>query len=621
AALRVGRRPPLLAASAAFVACWGLKLAAGPACLLAARIFAGLAGAAAWTAAPLYGREISSGAVRGAASAAPVLAHNVGFLLMYAAADADLPHQVILWVCLGVSLVHCVLFMFVPESPSFLAAAGKHEGARASLAWLRVLPAEGARLDKEVDMLPPREDSDESPFSLIKELWSDRGRRRALVLSVVAVAGQECCGLLALLQFAELVLQEAIPDGGATATAGRPARHALILGAVQLVASAIALYLVERVGRKPLIVWTALICGGCLAVGAGLAWSGAGAATLAGLLGVAVAADSLGMQPAPYALLADMFHYRYRGCALIVATAAAAGGNALEVAIFGAVGMYGVPPAVALAAALTLAYAAFAALALPETRGRDPQQIYDVICPLKHKDVENTPGDTSDSNKVPSDSVTVVPVKSDDSDRTQWTSLISGVMIAMGLLDKISGFLGTSRLEAHVLVLGLDHAGKTALLRALRPPDPAHHASTQPDAPAQPERFQSGGVTFSAWDAAGAARHRALWERHYRTAHAIIFVVDAADHLRLVVAREELELALAHPELSARRLPLLVCANKCDEPRALPPHHVAAALGLERVVDKPWHICATSAVSGAGLADGLGWLARQLRDAHRPRPR
>ncbi|KAH9643287.1 hypothetical protein HF086_005949 [Spodoptera exigua] len=42
-----------------------------------------------------------------------------------------------------------------------------------------------------------------------------------------------------------------------------------------------------------------------------------------------------------------------------------------------------------------------------------------------------------------------------------------------------------------------------------------------------------GGVSFSAWDVSGAARHRALWERHYRRAHALIFVVDAADHLRL----------------------------------------------------------------------------------------
>lgn len=40
-------------------------------------------------------------------------------------------------------------------------------------------------------------------------------------------------------------------------------------------------------------------------------------------------------------------------------------------------------------------------------------------------------------------------------------------------------------------------------------------------------------MIFEAREAPGAARLRALWERHFARADAIIFVVDAADHLRL----------------------------------------------------------------------------------------
>ncbi|KAJ8710939.1 hypothetical protein PYW08_009454 [Mythimna loreyi] len=192
----------------------------------------------------------------------------------------------------------------------------------------------------------------------------------------------------------------------------------------------------------------------------------------------------------------------------------------------------------------------------------------------------------------------------------------------MGLLDKLSVWLGRGRAEVTVLVLGLDNSGKSTLLHALRPADaraPApHHAA--PTVGQQQEHFTSGGVSFSAWDVSGAPRHRALWERHYRRAHAVIFVVDSADHLRLVVAREELELLLAHPDMFGRRVPLLVFANKHDAPHALAPMQVAAALGLERITDKPWHICASCALSGAGLADGVAWLARQIRDAHLPHP-
>ncbi|CAH2057527.1 unnamed protein product, partial [Iphiclides podalirius] len=178
----------------------------------------------------------------------------------------------------------------------------------------------------------------------------------------------------------------------------------------------------------------------------------------------------------------------------------------------------------------------------------------------------------------------------------------------MGLMEKLSLWLGGGRVEATVLLLGLDNSGKSSLLQALR--------AANPTPPSEQDLFTGGGVTFRACDAPGAARMRALWERHFSRADAIVFVVDAADHLRLVVAREELQLALAHPALRPRRLPLLVLANKSDSPHALSAAHVAAALGLERVGDKPWHICATSAVSGAGLADGVAWLARQLRDQH-----
>ncbi|XP_026727510.1 ADP-ribosylation factor-like protein 6 [Trichoplusia ni] len=187
----------------------------------------------------------------------------------------------------------------------------------------------------------------------------------------------------------------------------------------------------------------------------------------------------------------------------------------------------------------------------------------------------------------------------------------------MGLLDKLSVWLGRGRAELTVLVLGLDNSGKSTLLNALRPPEQrAQH--TTPTVAQQLDHFQSGGISFSAWDVSGAPRHRALWERHYRRAHAVIFVVDSADHLRLVVAREELELLLAHPDMFGRRVPLLVFANKSDAPHALAPMQVAAALGLERIVEKPWHIGASCALSGAGLADGVAWLARQLRDARLP---
>lgn len=90
---------------------------------------------------------------------------------------------------------------------------------------------------------------------------SDRRRRRAFLISFIAVVGQESCGVLALMQFAERLFVVAQGEAGAAGGAGgegvgawlpvvSPARCAVVLGTAQLIASAFALYLVERVGRR-----------------------------------------------------------------------------------------------------------------------------------------------------------------------------------------------------------------------------------------------------------------------------------------------------------------------------------------------------------------------------------
>ena len=41
---------------------------------------------------------------------------------------------------------------------------------------------------------------------------------------------------------------------------------------------------------------------------------------------------------------------------------------------------------------------------------------------------------------------------------------------------------------------------------------------------------------------------------------------------------------------------------------------VSAALGLDKLSNKPWHITASNAVTGEGLHEGVDWLTKQIRD-------
>ncbi|CAH2057529.1 unnamed protein product, partial [Iphiclides podalirius] len=243
-ALRLGRKFAVIATSFAFIVCWSLKLVGGRWCVVVARASAGLGAAGAWALSPLLAREMCNARWRGAAASALVPAYNLGMLLMYLAADWGLPQARVVSWCLGLSVAHCFLFMLMPESPAYLAASGKPEAAERSLRWLHGSPKSSAPLREGLAALPPPDLVAVSPFALVKRMLGDRRRLRALLVGGFAVVGQEACGVLALLQYAERVFALALGGGGSAE------RHAVLLGAAQLAASLGALYLVERLGRK-----------------------------------------------------------------------------------------------------------------------------------------------------------------------------------------------------------------------------------------------------------------------------------------------------------------------------------------------------------------------------------
>jgi ADP-ribosylation factor-like protein 6 len=67
-------------------------------------------------------------------------------------------------------------------------------------------------------------------------------------------------------------------------------------------------------------------------------------------------------------------------------------------------------------------------------------------------------------------------------------------------------------------------------------------------------------------------------------------VVDAADKLRIKVARNELEILLDHPSIKKREVPILFFANKMDLAIAMNEQQVAKEMILDEITDRPWHI-------------------------------
>ncbi|XP_059090975.1 ADP-ribosylation factor-like protein 6 isoform X1 [Tigriopus californicus] len=121
-------------------------------------------------------------------------------------------------------------------------------------------------------------------------------------------------------------------------------------------------------------------------------------------------------------------------------------------------------------------------------------------------------------------------------------------------------------------------------------------------------------VGFTAFDMSGQGRYRNLWEHYYKDCQGIVFVVDSSDKLRMVVAKDELDMLLQHPDIRSRKIPILFFANKMDQRESMSSVKVSQTLGLERIMDKPWHICASNAVTGEGLHEGVEWLTGQIKE-------
>lgn len=70
----------------------------------------------------------------------------------------------------------------------------------------------------------------------------------------------------------------------------------------------------------------------------------------------------------------------------------------------------------------------------------------------------------------------------------------------------------------------------------------------------------------------------------------IIFVVDSADKVRMVVAKDELDALLSHEDVAERPVPLLIFANKTDKASALPLVEVISLLGLQDISGRAWKV-------------------------------
>ncbi|MBA0739520.1 hypothetical protein Gogos_012783 [Gossypium gossypioides] len=176
-----------------------------------------------------------------------------------------------------------------------------------------------------------------------------------------------------------------------------------------------------------------------------------------------------------------------------------------------------------------------------------------------------------------------------------------------------------SKTEFHVLILGIDKAGKTTLLEKLKsvysnleglPPD-----WIVPTVGLNIGRIEVSNMKFVFWDLGGQPGLRSIWEKYSEEAHAVIFVIDAACPSRFEDSKSALEKVLRHEDLLGA--PLLILANKLDLSEALSAEELDQYLDLKKLDERVYMFEAASAFDGMGIKEGVEWLVEVMERSKR----
>ncbi len=368
-----GRRRVLLVTAAIFgIGALASAVAPSPTILIVSRVVLGLAIGLASTNVPVYLSEVAPPHARGWVVSLFQLAVTVGIVVAYLTDYAFAGIEGWRWM-LGLAVVPALVFgtgmFFLPETPRWLIRGGHHEVAQRVLVRIRELPDVSVEIEEIKASLAQQAESGH---------WTDLLRRQvrpALVVGLGLAIFQQITGINTVIYYAPRILQSAgfnSASGAILATVG--------VGVVNVGMTIVAMFLVDRAGRRPLLLVG--IAGMIITLGAlglsfrisnpsgQLAWI-----SVICLMGY-VASFAISLGPIFWLLIAEIYPLKIRGLAEgTAATFNWASNLIVSLTFLTLVEKLGASSTFLLYAVASVASWVFAYCFVPETKGRSLEQI------------------------------------------------------------------------------------------------------------------------------------------------------------------------------------------------------------------------------------------------------
>ncbi|XP_058198179.1 probable inositol transporter 2 [Rhododendron vialii] len=263
---RYGRRTTILIADFLFfIGAVIMAAAPNPSLLIVGRVFVGLGVGMASMTSPLYISEASPAKIRGALVSTNGFLITGGQFLSYlinlAFTKAPGTWRWMLGVAGVPALVQFILMLLLPESPRWLYRKGREEEAKTILR--KIYPAEDVEAEiqalKESVETEIQEKGSSEKINFVK-LLKTKTVRRGLIAGVGLQVFQQFVGINTVMYYSPTIVQLAGFASNQTALL-----LSLVTAGLNALGSIVSIYLIDRTGRKKLLVFS--LCGVIISLG------------------------------------------------------------------------------------------------------------------------------------------------------------------------------------------------------------------------------------------------------------------------------------------------------------------------------------------------------------------
>lgn len=315
---KLGRKPLLLISAVIFVVtAYGTGAFSNFTHFLTARFLGGIAIGIASGLSPMYIAEVAPTSIRGKLVSLNQLTIVIGILSAQivnwllvgddTSWNIEMAWRWMFWAAAFPALAFLLLASFIPESPRWLAMKGKKEKAMITLTKI------GGKEYATAEMNTFNATAKQEKQGSLKLLFS-KPYRKVLLIGIIVAMFQQWCGTNVIFNYAQEIFQSAGYDVDNTFI------NIVVTGIANLVFTFVAIYTVDRLGRRALMLIGAgglagiyLILGICYYIQVN-------GILMVILVVLAIACYAMSLGPVTWVLLSEIFPNRVRAVAVATGT-------------------------------------------------------------------------------------------------------------------------------------------------------------------------------------------------------------------------------------------------------------------------------------------------------------